>query len=282
MFDFKKLLQVGVHFGHKTSFGNPKMRPYIWGAKNKIHLIDVSKTAVLLEHAGKVLKDVVSNGKSVLWIGTKNSAHEIIEKAGKDLQMPYVVNRWIGGTLSNYSQVKKAITRLLHLRDVQKKSGSFYTKKEMVMLEKQVARLEKNVGGIVGIEFPPAAIVVVDAKKEHSAVKEAHGMGIPVIALVDTNTDPSFVNHVIPGNDDSPKAIAVIVEYLASCAAEGKALAATRKVEEKEKEVVVKKDEEKEAMEAKLALDEESSDTDKKPRKASAPVKRAPRRPIKK
>ena len=235
MIDFKDLLKAGVHFGHKTSFGNPKMRPYIWGAKNRIHLIDVSKTAILLEYAGKKLTEFASEGKEILWVGTKKPAQGIIGKIGADLKMPSVVNRWIGGTLSNYGQVKKAITRLLHLRDILKKSTSYYTKKELVMLQKQVNRLERNIGGIIDLSFPPAAIVVVDAKKEHSAVKEAHGMSIPVIALTDTNTDPSFVTHVIPGNDDSPRSIKFVLEYLAQCAAEGKKVAAAKKAE-KEKE----------------------------------------------
>jgi len=235
MIDFKELLKAGVHFGHKTSFGNPKMRPYIWGAKNRIHLIDVSKTAILLEYAGKKIKEFASEGKDILWIGTKKPAQKIIEKIGNDLKMPSVINRWIGGTLSNYAQVKKAITRLLHLRDILKKSTSYYTKKELVMLQKQVNRLEKNIGGIIELSFPPAAVVVIDAKKEHSAVKEAFGMEIPVIALVDTNTDPSFVNYVIPGNDDSPRSIQFVLEYLEQCAAEGKKIADTKKGEKEEK-----------------------------------------------
>lgn len=233
--DLKELLKSGIHFGHKTSFGNPKMRPYIWGAKNRVHLIDVSKTAFLLEKAGKKIKELVASGGSILWVGTKKPAQAIIEKAGKDLDMPSVVNRWIGGTLSNYIQVKKAVTRLLHLRDVLEKSSlsSHYTKKELVMLQKQVNRLEKNVGGIIDLAFPPAAIVIIDGKKELSASKEAFGMKIPVIGLVDTNTDPSFINHIIPGNDDSPKSIKLVIEYLVNCAAEGKKLAKEKKAEEK-------------------------------------------------
>jgi small subunit ribosomal protein S2 len=269
MFDFKKLLQAGVHFGHKTSFGNPKMRPYIWGAKNRIHLIDVSKTAVLLDYAGKALKELVGKGGSILWIGTKKPAQSIIEKAGKELDMPHVIHRWIGGTLSNYSQVKKAITRLLHLRDiVEKADTSHYTKKELVMLQKQLNRLDRNVGGIVDIAFPPAAIVVIDAKKEHSAVKEAFGMNIPVIALVDTNTDPSDVNYLIPGNDDSPKSIAVIVDYLVSCAAEGKKLAEQKKTEAADASATRKKVEKKatakKPVEKKTTEDKEVKKVEKK------------------
>ena len=266
MFDFKKLLKAGVHFGHKTSFGNPKMRPYIWGAKNRIHLIDVSKTAVLLDYAGKALTDLVSKGGSVLWVGTKKPAQAIIEKAGKDLDMPRVINRWIGGTLSNYSQVKKAITRLLHLRDiVEKADTSHYTKKELVMLQKQLNRLDRNVGGIVDIAFPPTAVVVVDAKKEHSAVKEAFGMNIPVIALVDTNTDPSDISYIIPGNDDSPRSIEVIVDYRVSCAAEGKKLA-----EEKKAETAAAKKETKEVKEVTKVKEVKEAKPEKKVEKKEA------------
>ena len=231
MIDFKELLKSGIHFGHKTSFGNPKMRPYIWGAKNRIHLINVAKTGALLEHAGKKIKELTQNGGSILWVGTKKPAQAIVEKASNDLKMPYVINRWIGGTLSNYTQVKKAITRLLHLRDILKKTTTFYTKKEHVMLQKQLARLERNVGGIIDLDFPPAAVIVIDAKKEHSAVKEAFGMKIPVFALIDTNTDPSFISYLIPGNDDSPRSIKFVIEYLSKAAAEGKAIAEKAKKE---------------------------------------------------
>lgn len=284
MIDFKELLKAGVHFGHKTSFGNPKMRPYIWGAKNRIHLIDVSKTAILLEHAGKTLKELAAGGKSILWVGTKKPAQGLIKKIADDLKMPFVINRWIGGSLSNYAQVKKAITRLLHLRDILKKPTTFYTKKELVMLQKQLNRLERNVGGIIDLDFPPAAIVVVDAKKEHSAVKEAFGMGIPVIALVDTNTDPSYVNHVIPCNDDSPRSISFILEYLKGHAAEGKKLADAKKAEEKAaaaaKKTQSKPAPTKKAVAKKEAPAKESAEKKEEPKKA--PAKKVVKKAVKK
>ena len=273
MIDFKELLKAGVHFGHKTSFGNPKMRPYIWGAKNRIHLIDVAKTAALLEHAGQRLKRLVSNGKSILWVGTKKPAKSIIEEVSKNLGMSFVVNRWIGGTLSNYGQVKKAITRLLHLRDILKKPTSFYTKKELVMLQKQLARLERNVGGIIDLEFPPAAIVVIDAKKEHSAVKEAHGMKIPVIALVDTNTDPSFVSNVIPTNDDSPRAIKLIIEYLAKFVEEGKKIAAENKKAKLTEKKASSSTEEKKSAKKAAATPSEKAPVEAKKKEATAEKK---------
>jgi small subunit ribosomal protein S2 len=226
MIEFKDLLKAGVHFGHKSALWSPKMKPFIWGAKNKVHLIDVSKTAFLLEQSAKFLKKCAEDGGSVLWVGTKRPAREIIEKAGKTLKMPFVINRWVGGTLSNFEQIKKAITRLLHLRDVLKKSvaATHYTKKELVMISKEVGRLERNVGGIIDLSYPPAAIVIIDAKREASAVKEAMNVGIPIVSLVDTNTNPGEINFVIPGNDDSPRSISCIVDYLVASVEEGKKL----------------------------------------------------------
>jgi small subunit ribosomal protein S2 len=221
MIDLREMLKAGVHFGHKTSRWSPKMRNYIWGAKNKTHLIDIAKTAILLERAGKFLSDLASKGGKFLIIGTKKPAQEIVLKCANELKMPFVVNRWIGGTLSNYDQVKKAITRLLHLRDVAQKATSYYKKKEIVMLQKEIARLEKNIGGIIDFEYPPSAVIAIDAQKEHTAIKEAAYLKIPVIAIVDTNTDPDLITHIIPANDDSPKSIAFIMNILTEQIKEG-------------------------------------------------------------
>ncbi len=292
MLDLREMLKAGIHFGHKTARWCPKMRPFIWGAKNKVHLIDVSKTAILLEKAGKYLKEVVANGGVLLWVGTKKPAQAHIQKIATTLQMPFVINRWVGGTLSNYDQVKKAITRLLHLRDVVKKGGSHYKKKEIVMLNKEIARLEKNVGGILDLEYPPAAVIVVDAKKEHAAVKEASGLGIPVIALVDTNTDPEGVSIIIPANDDSPRSIGFILEHLAIQAQEGKKLYTEKKEQEKQELADAKKSQrteakvatKPEAKEAKPQEDEVLGQQEaahkkeaavKAPKKAEAPIKKA-------
>ncbi len=221
MIDLKQMLTAGVHFGHKTSRWSPKMRPYIWGSKNRVHLIDVSKTAILLERAGNFLKSVSSAGSKILFVGTKKPAQAIIQHAATTTRMPFVVHRWVGGTLSNYEQVRKAVTRLLHMRDVLEKSATHYKKKEISMIQKEIARLEKNVGGIVDFDYPPAALIVVDVKKEHSALKEAMRLGIPVVALVDTNSDPSGISYVIPSNDDSPKAISFVLNYLEGRILEG-------------------------------------------------------------
>lgn len=233
MIDFKALVQAGVHFGHQSSRWCPRMAPYIWGEKNKVHLINVAKTAFQLEKAAKFLEETIGEGKSVMWIGTKKPAQAVMQQAAKTVAMPYVTHRWIGGTLTNNSQVKKSVTKYLHLKDVISKSDTLhYTKKEFNTFQKNVDRLEKNIGGIVGLNWPVGAVVVVDVRKEASAIKEAVCMGIPVVALVDTNCDPLGIDYVIPANDDSPKSIKVIIEYLTESAKRGKDVAAKKKAEE--------------------------------------------------
>lgn len=215
--DVRKLIEAGVHFGHQRSKWCPKMAPYIWGERNKTHLIDISKTATQLEQASQFLHSIVASGKQVLFLGTKRAAQDTIKKIGLESKMPYVDHRFVGGTLTNWSQVRKSLTRLLHLEDVLAKSkdAQFYTKKELSIFNKMVARLDRYVGGLRNFVFNElGAIVVVDVDKERSAVLEASAMNIPIVALVDTNTDPSLIDYVIPANDDSPQAIETIFSYL--------------------------------------------------------------------
>ena len=237
MIDLKQLIDVGIHFGHKTSRWSPKMRPFIWGARNKVHLIDISKTAFLLERAAGFAKGLATEGGSFLFVGTKKPAQGLVRKIAQDLSMPFVVHRWIGGTLSNFEQVKKAITRLLHFQDIIKKNQGNYKKKELVMIQKEIERLEKNIGGIINLDYPPAAIIVVDGKKEHAVIKEASRLGIPVIGLIDTNTDPEGVTHVIPGNDDSPKAIEFVLNHLATAIRDGRTQFEQKKQEQRAAQV---------------------------------------------
>lgn len=231
MIDLKKLVEAGVHFGHKTSRWHPKMAPYIWGFRNNIHLIDVSKTAMQLEKAAQFLEQTAAEGKAVLWIGTKKAAQDIVATAGQGLSYPYVIHRWIGGLLTNFSQVKKSITKLLHLEDIIKKSDQLhYTKKELVTLQKTTDRLRKNIGSVRGIAWPIGAVVVVDVKKEQTALREAATMGIPVVGFVDTNSDPSLVDYVVPTNDDAPKAIQIIMDYLVEAVKRGQQKAKVKPV----------------------------------------------------
>jgi small subunit ribosomal protein S2 len=230
MIDFKQLVKAGVHFGHRTSVWCPKMQPYIWGHKNNVHLIDVSKTAFQLEKAAQFLEGVASEGKSILWIGTKKAAQESIRSTAERLSMPYVNHRWIGGTLSNYPQVKKSVTKLLHYEDVIAKdsNSTFYTKKELNRFGKSIDRLKTNIGGIINLRWPLGAVVLVDVNKESSALREAASMRIPVVALVDTNSDPSLVSYVVPGNDDAPRSIKLIIDYLEEAARRGQEVAKTK------------------------------------------------------
>ncbi len=243
MIDFKKLVKAGVHFGHQTSRWCPKMKPYIWGHKNKVHLIDVSQTAFQLEKAAQFLESIAVEGKQILWVGTKKAAQETVKKIAKSLKHPYVVHRWIGGTLSNPTEIKKARTKLLHHEDVLVKSEKFhyYTKKELNVFQKIVNRLDKNIGGIRNLIWPIGAIVLVDVTKELSALREAVAIGIPVIALVDTNGDPSLVDFVIPSNDDAPQAIGLLIDYLAQAVQRGKNVA-DQKAKEREQEKVKEKE----------------------------------------
>ena len=258
MIELEKLFKAGVHFGHQKRRWCPKMEPYIWGYKNKVHLIDISKTAQQLERSALFLKDLASQGKAILWVGTKKPAQEIIKAVATKLDMPYVSHRWIGGTLSNFAQVKKSVTKYLHYKDILQKADKYphYTKKELNTIHKAAARLEQNIGGIVHLSWPLGAIVVVDVIKERSAIREAVTMGVPVVALVDTNADPSLVDYVIPTNDDSPRAIKVLIDYLADATDEGKKAAEKYKQEQKLKKEEARLEAQAEQKEKKTAKDE--------------------------
>jgi small subunit ribosomal protein S2 len=237
--DLKKLIEAGVPFGHPTSSWSPKMAPFIWGAKNKVYLIDVAKTARQMEVAAQFLEGVAAAKKTILVVGTKKAAREAVRTMAQNLNLPFVANRWIGGTLTNYTQVKKLVTKYLHTVDILEKADqTIYTKQELNRLQKMVDKLSVNISGIIGLRWPIGALVIVDVKKEQAALKEAVALGIPVVAIVDTNSDPSLVDYVIPANDDAPKSIQLILNYLAEGIARGKEAAvatqAAAAVEEQE------------------------------------------------
>ncbi|NBX78381.1 30S ribosomal protein S2 [bacterium] len=225
MVDFSQLIKAGLHFGHQTSRWCPKMAPYIWGQRGGVHLLDISKIAYSLEKAAVFLESVAAEGKTVLWVGTKKPAKELIVNTAKALNMPYVDHRWVGGTITNFYQVKKAVTKYLHYQDVIAKAAvtenHHYTKKELGGFQKSSDRMEKTVGGLKELRMPLGALVVIDVRKEITAIQEATAAGIPVVALVDTNGDPEGVSFVIPGNDDSPNGIQLVLEYLAARVAKG-------------------------------------------------------------
>ncbi len=270
--DVRDLIKNSVHFGHQTQRANPKMRPYIWGTQEGIHLIDVSKTAYQMEKAAKFLEDVASAGQSIMLVGTKSAAKDIIASIAQRLSLPYATHRWVGGTFTNPLQVKKSVTKLLHTEDVIKKSDQhIYTKKEYGVFQKNLDRLNKNVGGLRSLAWPVGAVVVVDVKKEHVAIKEAQRAGIPIVALVDTNGNPADIDYVIPANDDVPRSIAVVMNYLADAIERGKANAAsTAKAIEK----ITIDSLPNEAVVEVLAVEEGEEEDKPKRRAAAAPRRR--------
>ena len=233
--NYRTLIEAGVHFGHQKTRWCPLMKPYIWGLKSGIHLIDVSKTLQALEEAGKFLEQIAAEGKQVLFVGTKPAAQKIIEEAAIRAKAPFISYRWVGGLLTNHSQVKKSLVKMLNYEEVLEKAEDFrYTKKELNSYKKIAEKLNKSLKGIRELSWPVGAVILVDAKKENTALKEAIQSEVPVVALVDTNTDPSGVDFVIPGNDDSPKSISLIVDYLATFVERGKAASVAKAKKAKE------------------------------------------------
>ncbi|MBN1584784.1 30S ribosomal protein S2 [Candidatus Uhrbacteria bacterium] len=219
-----ELLQAGVHFGHKSSRWHPKMEPYLFGKRNGIHVIDLDRTLEKLNQALDYARDTASRGGTILFLGTKRQAQDIIRKNAEKCGMPYVTRRWLGGTLTNFGEVYRLVKRYNDLRD-QQKSGDWnkkYTKKEQVRLTKEIAELEVKVGGMSGIIRIPDVVFIVDIKKEKTALEEANSKGIPVIALTDSNVNPERVAYPIPSNDDAVKAIEIMVRLIGEAVGEGR------------------------------------------------------------
>lgn len=213
----KSLLESGVHFGHQTKRWNPKMARFIFSQRNGIHIIDLQKTSTCIVEAYDAVRNVVKDGKSVLFVGTKKQAQLVIEQEANRCNMPYINNRWLGGMLTNFSTIKKSISTLKKIEKMES-DGTFesLTKKEVSLLTKQKVKLEKNLGGIKDMKELPGIIFIIDTKKEAIAVTEAKKLGIPVVAVVDTNCDPTDITYPIPGNDDAIRAIALFVEIIAN------------------------------------------------------------------
>ncbi len=219
----KQLLEAGVHFGHQTRRWNPKMKPYIFGARNGIYIIDLQKTVRLFKVAYEFTRDLVASGGVVLFVGTKKQARESIQEEASRCNMPYVNHRWLGGMLTNYQTIRQGIDRLKHLESMFE-DGTIekFPKKEVLKMDRLRRKLEQNLGGIKDMEGLPDAVFVVDAKQEQIAVKEANKLGIPVIAIVDTNCDPDGIDYIIPGNDDAIRAIRLISSRMADAVLEGR------------------------------------------------------------
>jgi small subunit ribosomal protein S2 len=220
----KQLLEAGVHFGHQTKRWNPKMKPFIFGARNGIYIIDLQKTVQLARHSFRFITEVVGRGGSVLFVGTKKQAQDaVMEEATRSGQF-YVTNRWLGGTLTNFKTIKAGIDRLKTLEKMAE-DGTFerLPKKEVAALQHEQEKLQKNLGGIKEMQKLPGALFIIDPKKEHIAVHEARRLGIPIVALVDTNCDPEGIEYVIPGNDDAIRSIRLFASSVADAAIEGQA-----------------------------------------------------------
>src|SRR5271157_3125104 len=218
----KELLEAGVHFGHQTKRWNPKMKEYIFGERNGIYIIDLQKTLKLFKEASKFVTELCSSGKTILFVGTKRQAQEAVAEEATRAGMPYINQRWLGGLLTNWVTVQKSVKRLQEL-DEMATDGRYelLTKKEVIRLERERKHLQANLAGIKTMKRLPDAIFVVDSNNETIAVKEARKLGIPVVAVVDTNCDPTVVDYVIPGNDDALRAIRLFTSKIADSAVEG-------------------------------------------------------------
>ena len=219
----KQLLEAGVHFGHQTRRWDPRMAEYIFQARNGIHIIDLQKTSKKLDEAYAFLKEQVEEGKTVLFVGTKKQAQECMKEAAIKSGMYYVDQRWLGGMLTNFDTIRARVQRLKDLETMQE-DGTFEVlpKKEVILLKKEMEKLERNLGGIKEMDKLPGVIFLVDPKKEHIAILEAKKLGIPVIGLVDTNCNPEEVDYAIPGNDDAIRAVKLIADVMANAIIEGK------------------------------------------------------------
>ncbi|MFN3705776.1 MAG: 30S ribosomal protein S2 [Thermoflexales bacterium] len=218
----KAMLEAGVHFGHRVKRWNPKMKPYIYTERNGVHILDLQQTVVALDQAAELIRNTVAKGGSVLFVGTKRHAQEVIAEQAKRAGQPYVTERFLGGTLTNWRTIRSQLDRLAEL-EAMKERGEFnwLTKKEALLRTREIERLNRRLGGIKNMRRLPDLLFVVDVQREASAVKEANRVGIPVIAMVDSNCDPDGVDYVIPANDDALRAIKLIVEAMATAALEG-------------------------------------------------------------
>ncbi|MCP3922768.1 MAG: 30S ribosomal protein S2 [Desulfobacterales bacterium] len=234
----RDLLEAGVHFGHQTRRWNPKMKQYIFGARNGIYIVDLQKTVKKFNEAYEFIEKIAASGKSILFVGTKKQARESIYEEANRAEMFYVHNRWLGGMLTNFQTVKKSIGRLNHLNKIEN-DGSInnYPKKERLKLGKERGKLDDTLGGIRMMDEMPGAIFIVDPKNESIAVKEGKRLGIPIVAIVDTNCDPDDVDYVIPGNDDAIRSIRLITSKMADACVNGREKFEEKKAASKDKDV---------------------------------------------
>ncbi|MFN7024225.1 MAG: 30S ribosomal protein S2 [Pseudorhizobium sp.] len=220
-FSMRQLLEAGVHFGHQTHRWNPKMKPYIFGDRSNIHIIDLAQTVPMLSRALQVISDTVARGGRVLFVGTKRQASELIADSAKRSAQYYVNSRWLGGMMTNWKTISNSIQRLRKLDEILASEASGFTKKERLNLEREREKLDKALGGIRDMGGTPDLMVIIDTNKEKIAIDEAKRLGIPVVAIIDSNCDPDLIDYPIPGNDDASRAIALYCDLIARAAIDG-------------------------------------------------------------
>ncbi len=220
-FSMRQLLEAGVHFGHQTHRWNPKMKPYIFGDRNNIHIIDLAQTVPMLSRALQVVSDTVARGGRVLFVGTKRQASELIADSAKRSAQYYVNSRWLGGMMTNWKTISNSIARLRKLDEILNSEQSGYSKKERLNLEREREKLDKALGGIRDMGGTPDLMFIIDTNKEKIAIDEAKRLGIPVVAIIDSNCDPDLIDYPIPGNDDASRAIALYTDLIARAAIDG-------------------------------------------------------------
>ena len=264
--NFDQLLQAGCHFGHLKRKWNPAMAPYIYTERNGIHIIDLHKTAAEIDKAAEALKQIANSGKKILFVATKKQAKEVIAEKATSINMPYVIERWPGGMLTNFPTIRKAVKKMANI-DKLMTDGTFgnLSKRELLQITRQRAKLEKNLGSIADLTRLPSALFVVDVMKENIAVREANRLGIPVFGIVDTNSDPKNIDFVIPANDDAKDSVEVILNACCEAIVEG--------LEERKAE---KADEKAADAQAEAEAEEVKPKRTRKPRKEEAPVEEAP------
>jgi len=260
---YQDLLDAGVHFGHLTRKWNPKLSPYIFMEKNGIHIIDLNKTLVKVEEAASAIKQIVKSGRKVLFVATKKQAKDIVAEHARSVNMPFVTERWLGGMLTNFATVRKSIKKMTNI-DKFTKDGTYdiLSKKEKLMISRDRIKLERVLGGISDLNRLPAALFLIDVKKEHIAVSEAIKLNIPTFAMVDTNSDPGNIDFVIPANDDATKSISLITGIITKAIEEG--------LEERKRER--DEDAEKEGAAAKAAAEKETAEKPVRKRKTESAV----------
>ena len=259
----EKLLQAGVHFGHQTKYWNPKMDQYIFGTRDKIHIINLEYTVEMIKPALKFIEGVAAKNNKILFVGTKRTATNIIKNEAERCSMPYVNERWLGGMLTNYKTIRSSITRLENLTR-QKEDGTFskLTKKEGLKIQRDIDRLEKSIGGVTEMGGLPDALFIIDVKRESIAVSEASKMGIPIVGIVDSNSNPEGIDYVVPGNDDSIRSIALFTEAVADACMKGSEAATGLKQEEPQSgPAIVRKVETNEVVDDKTEIVAETKET---------------------